>query len=447
MRAVLCTVVALAIVVSALIGIDQLGVTSPPADHRRDARRADGSGAEEPAFAGRGGRAAASSTARDGLNASEAAHEPGELLVAVSADSLPGAVADAGFRVLEISALRSIGFRLFRLRVPTGSTVAAARVGLRRLLPGADVDANHHFIVAAGFELPPSHARALIGWDRMPIACGSGLRLAMVDTPVDTHHPALAGSAIEYREFATPGRRPAAADHGTAIAALMVGTPTPGKGWGGLVPSASLLAAGIFEANDAGEPVASARGLLAAVDWIAGERPNVLNLSIAGPDNRVVRAAVQRLQRDSLVIVAAAGNWGAEGRAAYPAAYPEVIAVTAVGRDRRIFDQASRGDYVQFAAPGVGIWTAVPDGGRFQSGTSFASPYVSVMAALAMAAGTPHNLDQLRQRLRRDAVDLGPPGRDETFGWGLVTMRPPCGGAPAAGRQSPSGPRLSARTN
>ncbi len=372
------------------------------------------------------GREPASLPAPDTANGPDIDHEPGEILVADAPDGLIRDAGALGIRAVETLRLGHLGLTVHRLRLPEGTSVSAGIAALRRGFPAAAVDANHRFATAEAGVLPASYARALIGWTDIPEDCGEGVRLGMIDAGVDTAHPALAGADVSHRAFNRWDRRPGPADHGTAIAGLMIGRPTPGKGWGGLLPGAHLSAANIFEINDEGAPVATARSLLGAVDWMIERRVHVVNLSVAGPDNEVVRRAVERALGQGLILVAAAGNWGRADRPAYPAAYDAVIAVTAVSADRRIYSHANRGAYVDFAAPGVRIWTAVPDGGRFQSGTSFASPYVSALAGLAVAAGAARTPNELRTVLREEAVDLGAPGRDDVYGWGLVSAKPSC---------------------
>lgn len=355
--------------------------------------------------------------------------EPLEVLVANPPPHFRTRAGALGYRVVETQFLRQLDAQMLRVRLPADESVEAAIARLRGLFPQAVVDANHHYRIAAGAGTGPSHARTAIGWGNLPRDCGRGVRIGMIDAGVDTDHSALAGARLAYREFHRPGRRPGSADHGTAVAALMVGQHEAGRGWGGLVPGAELYAANIFEITEAGRAVATAGGLLGAIDWIVGHRVHVLNLSIAGPDNKVVRRVVDKARRLDFPMVAAAGNWGSERRLAYPAAYDDVIAVTAVGTDRRVYSHANRGQYVEFAAPGVRLWTAVPEGGRYQSGTSFASPFVSVLVGVAVADGSPGDPGVLRAHLRRGAIDLGPPGRDPVFGWGLVTAPPACKGS------------------
>jgi len=124
-------------------------------------------------------------------------------------------------------------------------------------------------------------------------------------------------------------------------------------------------------------------------------------------------------------VVAAAGNEGPIEAAVHPAAYPEVVGVTAVDRFQRIYRFANRGDHIDFAAPGVAVWTSVGPAGSEQTGTSFAAPWVTAILAneLALASG---DLDAVLARLAAESTDLGAPGRDPVFGHGLVRRITPC---------------------
>jgi hypothetical protein len=368
-------------------------------------------------------------------------HEPSEVLAARAPADFVATARGLGFAVVETLSLRRLDERVHRVRLPSGVDVPAGIAKLRSRFPRAVVDANHHFTLAQGMDLPASFARASIGWEAVPADCGTGIRIGMIDAAIDTGHPALQGADLEHHSFATPGRTAGSAEHGTAIATLLIGRPDAGRGWGGLLPGAHLAAASIFETNAHGESVATARALLQAVEWMAGQDVDVVNLSMAGPENAIVRLATERALQQGLVLVAAAGNGAKTAEPAYPAAYPDVIAVTAVSADGRAYDYANRGSYIDFAAPGVRLWTAVPRGGRFQSGTSFAAPYVTAMSALALVNGTTRHADAVRSRLRETAIDLGLPGRDDVFGWGLVRMNPVC---PGSARRAPVANRANA---
>lgn len=361
----------------------------------------------------------------------EAMQRTGEVL---ATRTPAGFVADAGamgFTLLESLPLRHLGLTVHRLRPPQRDSVAKAMLRLRQRFPRAVVDANHLFTKAGAGGLPAMSPRALIGWTQVPEDCGKGVRLGMIDAGVDPDHPALRSADLDYRTFMSGTGQADPAEHGTAVAALLVGQPHTGHHWDGLLPAAHLSAASIFEVGDDDKPVATARALLEAVDWLVGQRVAVVNFSVAGPHNRIVRLAIERAGRQGAILVAAAGNWGSATRRAYPAAYAEVIAVTAVSADGKAYERANRGSYLEFSAPGVGLWTAVPGGGRFQSGTSFATPYLSAMAGLALAEGVKADVDTLRGVLRQDVLDLGIPGRDDVFGWGLARMQPTCNRRPA----------------
>ena len=101
--------------------------------------------------------------------------------------------------------------------------------------------------------------------------------------------------------------------------------------------------------------------------------------------------------------------------------------MTAIGENRAPYSQANHGSYIAFAAPGVQVYTAVPRGGRVQSGTSFATPFISALVAIEIAQGAKADPEALIQKLRPITTDLGPQGRDNTFGWGLVNREPTCG--------------------
>ena len=157
------------------------------------------------------------------------------------------------------------------------------------------------------------------------------------------------------------------------------------------------------------------------------KRVQVVNLSMAGPDNKALRFALERAHKMGLIPVAAAGNWGPAERPAYPAAYDDVIAVTAFDSGGNVYEMANRGPYIDFAAPGVKLWTAVPEGGRYQSGTSFATPYVTARVAATSARLRIGNVGMLRDLLRGQAVDMGTPSGDDTYGWGFLDQAPSCG--------------------
>jgi len=353
------------------------------------------------------------------------AYEPGEVVLSDPPKGFEDKIRARGFRVMEHVTLGRLGMTLVRVKTPAGVSVPDAIKMLARELPGITIDANTQFDPSGlgSLNMSGSNPRAMAGWDNLSPTCGRGLIIGQIDSGVDVNHPALKGQNITFRAFTKSGRKPGPADHGTSVAAMLIGTPA----WGGLLPGAKLYAANMFEINEQGKKVGSAVGLLRAMDWLVGLKVNAINLSIAGGDNKVVRQAFKVAKKQNMILIAAVGNWGRSDKPAYPAAYSHVVAVTATKGAELIYSHANTGSYVDFAAPGVGIYTALPGGsGKLQSGTSFATPYITVMAAILSKAGkTPTSAD-LRKLLRTATKDLGKTGKDNTFGYGLVKARPAC---------------------
>jgi hypothetical protein len=108
-----------------------------------------------------------------------------------------------------------------------------------------------------------------------------------------------------------------------------------------------------------------------------------------------------------------------------------VLAVAAVDARRKPDPAGNRGDYIAFAAPGVQVWVPTPDGGRFDSGSSFAASFVTAAVVAELMVGLPPDRAQLEKKLAAEAIDLGRVGRDPIFGWGLLQARAHCATANA----------------
>ena len=286
---------------------------------------------------------------------------------------------------------------------------------------------NHYYALASVQKVQKTRdpGREEIGWPDSCPSCGRGMRLGMIDGPVDCQSPALAGQWIERRFFFN--RKDTAkmnTGHGTAIAALMIGR---GATYTGLLPGAHLHAAAAFTGTSADTARGTALSVVRALDWLVSRRVMVINASFTGPDNLLVRQAMQKTARKNILVVAAAGNHGPDGPPLFPAAYDEVIAVTAVDRFQHPYSRANRGDYIDLAAPGVRVPVPCAGGDNeicYRSGTSFAAPYCTAVAvALAKGGGTDRGtggIRGVRNLLEKTALDLGAPGRDPIFGAGLV---------------------------
>ena len=212
-----------------------------------------------------------------------------------------------------------------------------------------------------------------------------------------------------------------------AIASILIGRPAR-QGVTGLLPGARLYSAGIFRQRAADTIDTTAELIIAALDWLQGQQVDVINLSLTGRPNRLLQQVIRQLVQQNQLLAAAAGNGGPDAPPAYPAAWPGVVAVTAVDIQGQIYRQANRGDYIDLAAPGVDVWAARPGSeGAYHSGTSFAVPYATAaLAVLRQRAGNP-DASRLRQQLQQQARELGAPGPDPVYGHGLLQLPGGCG--------------------
>ena len=111
--------------------------------------------------------------------------------------------------------------------------------------------------------------------------------------------------------------------------------------------------------------------ILKGLDWAGKSKANIVNMSFAGPADAELQAMLKALRANGVVLIAAVGNAGPRSPPLYPAADPNVIAVSATDMDDKPFAQANRGTHIAVAAPGVSILAAAPDGGyQMPSGTS-----------------------------------------------------------------------------
>ncbi|MBT3459468.1 MAG: S8 family serine peptidase, partial [Halieaceae bacterium] len=327
-------------------------------------------------------------------------------------------LASEGYIFDEFTELPGLGLRLAEVAAPASFDISSTRDGIMDVVGDdrAEVDLNH--IYTAGIPEPQSYETGISPLDAMPFPAAlatMNLRIGIVDSAVDTDHPAFASAKISSRPFAVAEKLPNY--HGTAIASIIAANVAPLKG---LAPESELFAAAVFEQDEARGEVASTVSLVRALDWLLSSRVDAINLSLAGPPNRLLEVALKRISEQGVMVLAAAGNGGPMARPQYPAAYTSVVAVTAVDQRGRAFRLANRGDYLDLAAPGVNLRHAVAGGGyAASSGTSFAVPF-AVTAAALLKHQEP-NIDVIG-RLYAAATDIGPPGRDNIYGYGLLTL-------------------------
>ena len=243
--------------------------------------------------------------------------------------------------------------------------------------------------------------------------------VAVVDTGVNAAHPDLTGRVLAGHDFVNNDTN--AADdngHGTMVAGIAAADTNNGVGIAGVAWTARILPVKVLDSTGEGLDSTIAEG----VRWAADNGATVINLSLGGPgSSAVLHDAVTYAVGKRIPVVAAAGNTG-DGTPQYPAADAAVIAVAAEAPDGGIASFSSFGDWVDVAAPGVGITstylgTSYVTGG---AGTSFASPIVAGVAALVRTQHPAWTPTQIAARIEGSATDIGPPGVDPYDGHGLV---------------------------
>ncbi|SFP07437.1 Subtilase family protein [Bradyrhizobium sp. Ghvi] len=246
------------------------------------------------------------------------------------------------------------------------------------------------------------------------LAHGTNVTIAVIDSGIDAGHPELANSIAD--SFDALGSGEGTHIHGTGIAGVIVAHAK----LMGSAPEARIIAIRAF-GGTTGSAESSSYIILRSLNYAAEHGAQIVNMSFAGPKDAVIERAIAATAGRGLVLIAAAGNAGAKSPPLYPAANPNVIAVSATDQQDRLFTASNRGNYIALAAPGVDIFLPAPDG-KYQmtSGTSFSAAYVSGVAALLLERNYALTPEALRMTLAKTARDLGSPGRDDLYGDGEV---------------------------
>lgn len=358
-------------------------------------------------------------------------YEKNQVLVATSsmddAKVVQQSASAAGFRIKSRRQLPQLGMVLSVIRPSPDYTIPDAVAALRQAFPQILVAPNHTYHLSRSIDAGTSYAKKLTGWPVENSICRSRLRIGLIDTEVNIQHEALKGAYIRTRSMVTAGIPKASPEHGTAIAALLTGRSSSGK-WQGLLNGANLYVIDVFR-RDGNDVRTNTEWLLQALDALLAEQVAVINISLGGPQNDLLHHAVRVVLERQVILVAAAGDKDASLPSDYPAKYPGVIGVTAVDEKKRVYNKANHGNHIDFAAPGVAVWSAKDSGGGQFTGTSYATPFVTAAVAMMRDRFPGKNADQIVERLASNAIDLGAPGRDPVFGWGLLKADTLCGPA------------------
>ena len=209
------------------------------------------------------------------------------------------------------------------------------------------------------------------------------------------------------------------AGHGSHVAGIIAAVADNALGGSGVAPQTRILPIRVLDSLGSGDSKDVSKAVRFAVD--SGVK--VINLSLGGAtESTTLTAAIQYAVDHNVLVVAAAGNGAADSTPKWPAASDLALAVTAVDRNNGVTSFDQRGDYIDLAAPGSLILSTASNDYKIQSGTSMAAAFVTGAAALLFAAQPSITALQVRDILQRTATDIGAPGRDTTFGYGLVNL-------------------------
>ena len=250
-----------------------------------------------------------------------------------------------------------------------------------------------------------------------PTTTGVGRKVAIVDTGIYYSHPDLAGNVNKGPTFIR-GTKSSNDDngHGTHVSGTVAAVNNT-IGVVGAAYTAKLWGVKVLDRNGSG----SYSGVISGINWAANNGMNLINMSLGGTfSSQALHDACDAAVAKGVLISAAAGNSG-DTTPNYPGAYPSVVCVSATDSNDVLAYFSTRGTQVDLAAPGVGITSTVPSSGYATwSGASMATPHVTGCAALVWAANPTLTNADIRNRLQSRAIDLGTPGVDNNYGYGLV---------------------------
>ncbi len=352
-----------------------------------------------------------------------AEYRPDELLVRFRPDLEPEQI-DAINGLNGATAIKRIpAISMYQLKLPDGSDLPAVQKTYQESPLVEKIEPN---ILLHLPQLTPDDTDFGDQWglqkmmvpEAWTITTGSpSLIVAILDTGVDAKHPDLIhrivdGYDIVHQQAGIPEDDQG---HGTQMAGIIAGEGQNGIGMSGVNFNGRVMPVKVLDGNGTGTAADIAEGLIYAADHGA----HVINMSFGGSGySEMLNDAIQYAHQRNVVLVAGAGNDNTDAPA-YPAAYPNVLAVTATGPQDEKWPAANFGSHVALAAPGVGILTAAVNGGYlYGTGTSHAAAMVSGVAALLKAKDARYSNVQIEKLLQASADDLGVKGRDSTFGAG-----------------------------
>ena len=273
---------------------------------------------------------------------------------------------------------------------------------------------------------------------------GTSIKIAIIDTGIDATHPDLTSKLLPGQSFLKGQQDSNPVDlhgHGTHIAGIAAAATDNTAGVAGMSWGARIIPVRVLDNEGEGWTTDIAAG----INWARNQGADIINLSLGGEaESMTMRTAVQDAYNAGVLVVASMGN-DYLSTPYYPAAYDNVLAVTATTMDNDWAFYANYGTHTDIAAPG-GYMTTVHDSNGILStmptypvflttvehystyydtmfGTSQATPFISGLAALIWSADASLSADAVSNVITSTAVDLGEAGWDQYFGYGLADAK------------------------
>jgi hypothetical protein len=324
-----------------------------------------------------------------------------------------------GARIESDRSYAGLKLSLLRFTVPDNIDSKQALAGYLPESAVATLDRNHIYQAQSAQRITQANTQL----NQMPLAasfCANALRIGMIDSAVEQTHPVFNDARITAKSFLS-GNVQSPTLHGTAVAGVLLGKI---NNRAPLLQGAHLYSAEVFYRQSDFAQGATLNAMIEAINWLIEEDVKVINMSLAGPDNVILKAVINAAHEQGAYIVGAAGNEGPAADPVFPAGYEDVIAVSAIDQHQQPYRWSNQGTYIDYSALGVNVLTAQSQRrtGR-ESGTSMAAPVVSAALACTLArikSAATVTRSEVLSALAEKAIDLGPPGKDPIFGLGAI---------------------------
>lgn len=327
-----------------------------------------------------------------------------------------------GYTLKKKEKLDGLNLFLLTFDCPPGVDPKDASLELERLQPKSSVGEIHRYTLSSSTvsyalsNMPKTFANEMLQWPET--GCESLAKIGIIDGGLSKTFLNNTSANIHEASFIEGISSKTATMHGTSIGAILT---DPKR-----LKNVELYSAAVVSRDKNGNDYSSPISILKALNWMLLNDVKVVNISLSGPPNKVLESALDVATEKGLIIVAAVGNQGQNSKPQFPAAYQNVLAATAVDIDGDIYRNAVRGSHVDFAAPGVDVYIKTADEDQYISGTSIAAPFITAAIASSSTFTDDRNRDEVIRHFSDTATDLGPKGKDNIYGLGLLNAKHIC---------------------